>query len=284
MHIEQPVLADNKKRTLVHFSGITEFVTTVDEGFAHKKWINKHESLGASWNHGSLQTVAATRNCLLFAEPPPHVQKKAEAFQQALMGSDAYRMASEKAASTKRRRVFELDGGDLDLDRYMGQQDECWVRVTRGLQRPVVRLAMSGMMHGGNDEHGFAGIAAIATCCVLLAEQAGCSVEILATYLPHNMLPSLDEAGSVFPIKHADEPFHQNALLALGIPGTFRHYGFGVDNNVISTQIGSGHGYPNPMSKELREHLKVQHVLEVANTSHNQAIFLDEFVKTLHDA
>lgn len=278
-------LPDKRRCELLHFSGITELVETVTAGFKHKNW-EKKDSHGseAHWHFGTLGTVEASADCLLYSRPPEHVTKKAEAFKEALMSSEAYRTASEKAQSTKRRRVFELDGGDLDIDRYMGQQDECWVRVTRGLQRPVIRLAVSGTASCGNDESAFAGTAALATCCAILAEQAGCSLEILGTVCIHDLTDTVNEGGTVLPIKHADEPFHQDALLSFGIPAVLRYYGFAVDANLLSGQLNYGHGMARPMSKELRAHLNIQHVLEVAWDEGRQQMFLDDFVKTLHEA
>ena len=289
MHKEDVTLKDKGFRQLLHFSGITEFVTTVQEGLENKeeskKWGRRDiEDSSAHWHHGSLCTPEKSQECLLYAKPPAHVVAKAEAFKEALMASDAYRHASEKAQSTKRRRVFELDGGELDIDRYMGNQDECWSRMTRGLQRPVIRLAVSGVASDGNDEDAFAGTAALATCCALLAEQAGCSLEILGTIVIANVIKGTREGGSIMPIKHADEPFHQDALLSFGIPAVLRYYGFAADHNLLTGTVVNGHGVAFPMSAELREHLNIQHVLEVAWQDGQQKAFLDDFVKTLHDA
>jgi len=286
MHKEDVTLSDGKFRQLLHFSGITEFVETARDGLADgKTWKRKGiEHHGAAWHHGTLASVKKSTECLLYAKPAAHVVAKAEAFKEALMASDAYRHASEKAQSTKRRRVFELDGAELDIDRYLGQQDECWGRVTRGLQRPVIRLAVSGTASSDNDESAFAGTAALATCCALLAEQAGCSLEILGTVVIASITPGTEEGGSIMPIKHADEPFHQDALLSFGIPAVLRYFGFAIDHNLLVGEINYGHGVVLPMSQVLRDHLNVQHVLEVAWYKGKQMAFLDDFVKTLHDA
>lgn len=285
MHKEDVTLEDKGFRQLLHFEGITEFVNTVHDGLQNKKWFRKDtDDERPEWHHGSLRTAEKSKECLLYSRPPAHVVAKAEAFKEALMASDAYRFASEKAQSTKRRRVFELDGGELDIDRYMGNQDECWSRVTRGLQRPVVRLAVSGTASCGNNEDAFAGTAALGTCCALLAEQAGCSLEILGTVIISKLINGTREGGALMPIKHADAPFHQDALLSFGIPATLRYYGFAVDHNLLTGTVVSGHGRAEPMSKELRKHLNIQHVLEVAWDNGRQQAFLDDFVKTLHDA
>ena len=166
----------------------------------------------------------------------------------------------------------------------MGQQDECWVRVTRGLQRPLIRLAVSGTASCNNDESAFAGVAALATCCALLAEQAGCSLEVIGTIIVTDALRGTLECGVVLPIKHADEAFHQNSMLSWGIPAVLRYYGFCADHNLVTGKINGLHGYAKPMTPALREHLNVQHVLEVAWKNDRQQMFLDEFVKTLQDA
>ena len=286
MQHEDLVLDDKQRRQLVHFSGITELITEHNEAVAAGRWqfYKNGEYRTGKWAHGSLKNVEKTEKCLLLSEPPAHVIEKAKAFQDALMASDAYRTASERAKSTKRRRVFELDGGELDIDRYMGQQDECWVRVTRGLQRPVLRLAVNVSASCGNDEGTFAGVAALGTCCALLAEQAGCSLEILCAMTSHETKEGCHETAMVFPVKHAEEPFHQNSLLSLGVPGLFRWYGFNIVDNAMTGTTHWGQGYARGATPALRAHLNVQHVLEVAWDNGRQQMFLDEFVKTLHDA
>ncbi|GAC1605155.1 MAG: hypothetical protein NVS3B25_34470 [Hymenobacter sp.] len=284
MHKEDVILEDKLFRQLVHFSGITELVDIIDDGLANKEWNRRSIDGRSSFTHGSLKSIDASRECLLYTRPPAHVTAMAEAFKEALLASDTYRHASEKAQSTKRRRVFELDGGELDIDRHLGQQDECWSRVTRGLRRPLIRLAVSGVASGGNDETAFAGVAALGTCCALLAEQAGCSLEILGTLIPRGTISGTFECGPVLPIKHADEAFHQDTLLAFGIPAALRYYGFATYLNLCEGVVSSGFGSAYSMSAALRAHLNVQHVLECAWDEGRQQMFLDEFVKTLHDA
>lgn len=275
----------NHRCELMHFTGITELVDTVTKGFETNEWSTaESHSETPLWHFGSLGTAQASAECLLYSRPPQHVVAKAEAFRERLMNSDSYRLASENAKSTKRRRVFELDGGELDIDRYLGQQDECWGRVTPGLQRPVLRLAISGTASAGNDESAFAGVAALATCCAILAEQAGCALEILGTITIHNLTSTVKEGGVVLPLKHADEPFYPNALLCFGIPAVLRYYGFACDVNLLTGKIDANHGQAYPMSAELRKHLNVQHVLEVAWKDGQQQMFLDEFVQTMHNA
>jgi hypothetical protein len=277
MYLDEFVLADNYKRRLVRWSGITELITFTDEQEKTKGW-NKPPNLKDVWVNGSFGDTASVRRSQL-------VINKAQAFQDALMASDAYRMAAEKAKTTKRRRVFELDGGELDIDRYMGQQDECWVRVTRGLQRPVVRICVQLSASSGNDESSFAGVAALGTCCALLAEQAGCSLEILITMLLTTIENNgVRETGSVYCVKQADEPFNQLALLACGTPALFRYYQRGIDINVLKNGQIWYEPSVAPITALLREHLQVQHVLELAWRADKQQMFLDDFVKTLHDA
>lgn len=283
---EELVLEDLKRRQVVSFSGITELITEHDEAIKDKRWqpYDKGKYESSTWAHGSLGIADKTGRCLLFSEPPEHVIAKAKAFQDALMASDAYRTASEKAQSTKRRRVFELDGAELDIDRYLGQQDECWGKVTRGLQRPVLRLAVNVSASCGNDESTFAGVAALGTCCALLAEQAGCSLEIMCAMTSHDTKAGCLETAMIFPVKHADEPFHQDSLLCLGVPGLFRWYGFNIVDNAMTGKTHYAMGYAKGITSPLRTHLNVQHVLEVAWKEDRQQMFLDEFVKTLHDA
>ena len=286
MRHEDLVLDDKERRQLVHFSGITDLVTEHNERMQAGDWHPYQDGVyeKKQWAHGSLKNVKNTERCLLLGEPPQHVIDKAKAFQEALMASDAYRTASERAQSTKRRRVFELDGGELDIDRYMGQQDECWVRVTRGLQRPVLRLAVNVSASSGNDESTFAGVAALGTCCALLAEQSGCSLEIMCAMTSHQTKAGCYETAMVFPVKQAEEPFHQDSLLSLGVPGLFRWYGFNIVDNAMTGETHYGQGFPRGATPALRTHLNVQHVLEVAWDNGRQQMFLDEFVKTLHDA
>lgn len=286
MHIEKAKLLDGV-RHIAHYNGLSEMLDVVDAaeekcrlGLAQR--IGADPDLEGEWVHGRLNTYAATRDCLRYAAVPDYIASMAEKFREQLMSSDTYRIASEKAASTKRRRVFELDGGELDIDRYMGQQDECWVRVTRGLQRPVIRIAVNFMAQCDNNESAFAGLAALGTCCALLAEQAGCALEIMAVCFTGQYAKDYVEIGSCLPIKHANEPFHQDSLLVCGVPGYFRFYG--VHRATLGKLNGNGHGRASQMTKPLREHLGLQHVLEVAWNQKHQQMFLDDFVKTLHDA
>ena len=300
MRIDQPTLPSGKKVYIVHHSSMHSLLDLVDDYETQQAELKKaadkkqeyyqrkaRPDLDDKWTHGSLKTYAKTRECLYYAQVPDTVREMARKFQNNLMASDTYRQASEKAQSTKRRRVFELDGAELDIDRYLGQQDECWGRVTRGLQRPVVRIAISFMAQAGNDESMFAGVAALGTCCAILAEQAGCSLEIIAVTFTqggyYTGLDGMSEVGMVLPIKQPEEPLHQESLLICGVPGYFRFYG--VHHKALDLPEGKGgHGGASTMSKELKEYLGVQHLLECAWKEGQQQVFLDDFVKTLHDA
>ena len=180
---------------------------------------------------------------------------------------------------------------ELDIDRMMGGQEECWSRVTKGLQRPVVRIALQLAASAGNSENTFAGIVALAYGCTMLAEVAGCTLEVMALCTGHNpKRPSTDyprstnEGGFIFPLKQPHEPVNLNQMLCVGIPAMCRWYEFNIQTNAIKGQNAMGMGEARPVTAALREHLNLQYVLEVAWEGQAQATFLDEFVTMLVDA
>ncbi len=132
--------------------------------------------------------------------------------------------------STKRKRRYEIEGDEIDVDRAMVGTPECWVRRRRGAQRRMVHLGVGYFWNSGARSEHFTRFAALAAAAADVLQILGYAVEITAIgwgepTRDNRSAPSA-HMGVGIKLKEPLEPLDPQRILICGHSGLFRGHLF----------------------------------------------------------
>lgn len=190
----------------------------------------------SDWQNGSAKSAAETLRRLQNGEP---TQPLLDAFGKAQRAATDTELPA--VASVRRRRVWSAEDGEADIDRALsGREDAFRLRRKVKAQR-VIRLGWGTVQSGSTSEESFAAVAAVVVAAAERLEQAGYAVEILAVdfRLWQTGRPEIGSkairagfnaarrySAAVVTLKAANQPLDVSTLLAAGLPGLLRIFGF----------------------------------------------------------
>lgn len=211
----------------------------------------KDKETEREWTFGSYGTEDASNAAILSGNVSDR------AWEQFRIASDKLDVQCEAllkvGKSTKRRRLWDVEGSELDIDRVLSLDDNCWVRTKRDAKARVVRLGINSAISCGNDESGFAKLAGLAAglanvltrlgygvelwdVCAL--EEGGC-YEAASKHLTGNYSKGKWIVGTTL-MKASDEPIDAARIMACSIPGRFRNNTFAVLRSGLGAHSGLG--------------------------------------------
>jgi hypothetical protein len=200
--------------------------------------------------------------------------------------------------SCKRRRVFSDNGDEIDIDRYLADDDDQWQTTKRDGKKEFVTLGINVGMSHGNSADDFAQNSALAYCTAEILEVMGYGVEIKITASGHgscngtyleNCYNILAEDGGVidrydsetavtFTCKQFSEPLDLRAIASSAIPALFRRYVF----HAFKTIFG-GLGNAKETSKRQLDLIGINILIANQWRDGEQINFVEKILQDLQD-
>lgn len=208
---------------------------------------------------------------------------------------EQYKLAAEKleaqceallkvGKSTKRRRRWSDEGSELDIDRVLSLDENCWVKTKRDARARVVKLGINSAVSCGNDESTFAKLAGLAAGLATVLTRLGYGVEVwdvcalneggVYRTAQEHLRGCKDDKwiiGATL-MKASDEPVDPARIMACSIPGRFRNNTFAVLRGGLGGSSGLGMCFQLP--PEAIKYAGLDALIEIAWTSdaHTQAV------------
>jgi hypothetical protein len=187
--------------------------------------------------------------------------------------------------SVKRRRVRREDGAELDIDRAMVGDPQCWESRVRGKKKRVVRLAVQYSYVAAAKEQTFIDNAVLAAAASDVLTKLGYAVEIVAIYWARFGDRHGEEYLVTVPLKEAGQPFDARRVLTTGLPAMQRRFTWGLMERFFVQNAGAAH---RPRLSDVgREHLGASAIAgqELRKTTDKQGFVFDRALENfLSDA
>ena len=164
-----------------------------------------------------------------------------------------------RAPSTKRRRVRRETGDELDIDRMMVNDPQCWESRVRGASKRLVRLGLGAVFSASEGDKRFLTAAGYATAAADVLERLGYSVEIKA--VAQIVLPNIGGKLGLFSVimKNSQQRLDEYATMVAGLPGFSRDHLGGCFEHLLGHTNFEGH-IPK-LTSEMKEALGVDYVI-----------------------
>lgn len=235
------------------FDSLDELRTKVDAGLPKNTWdsirYSEHglapgsSSFDRRWALGSEMTsVNDLREAMEFGRSSRRTLDKVEELRTALLNREGIRELEYLAMTKKKRRVFAESGSELDIDRVMCADPLHWASLTPGKESKVIRIVFNCANSAAASEDDFNMMAACGIVMAELAESAGLSVELYATWISQNVTSEVFFGGIMVKLKSAEYKTDVQALAVSGYPGIMRTYTFFVRKNILDGVCDSGYG------------------------------------------
>lgn len=142
-------LPDIKNSYYLLYDSVYDFITQIDElrseGF-FGEYIQRiydvpltDEFQGAT--HSVYKDVHQFKEEIKFGRIPDFMIDKFHQMREEFFDSEKIRNLVFLAESKKRKRVFKEAGSELDIDKFIGGQENCWQSMVHGLRNPVCKLS-----------------------------------------------------------------------------------------------------------------------------------------------
>ena len=284
--VETPLFVRKDDRQIVYFNSQYHLVDYI-QGLHDQKGgvLSKKEDSDKQWVFGTeFDSPEKTRAAIEGGMIGDKLKANTEIIMSAVEGLEELQVQNQAAKSMKRHRKYSDDGGELDIDRYLSGMEEHWYSVTKGLQRPVVRLGVNYAMSCGNSEDSWAWMGALVGIAAQMLSRAGLSVEVVGLFSSHNLTDQCKESAVVYTLKEAMESLDIYRIMSPSAVGFFRYYGFGVYRHCFDGYVDDALGYARGTTPEFKKILNLDHVLEISwgrEKEKNQKLCVD-FLTSLH--
>ena len=226
------------------FTSIDEFLQTADKCKNPSRMISSDDSEG--WHYGDSKEANSwrkTERLLKSGMGLSNVRKLARKYRQEFENSKLTEI-TDNVKSVKRKRRFNDNDGELDIERVMAGSDDYWSKMRRDGKQKIVRLGINCSISGNNDTKTFSRIVALASVFAELLEYLGYGVEIYGCFL---YKPASNAGrdrkynwiGFQFPVKGATEPLDFDRIYSLGLQGLLRNAKFRVEDVLTGDYIGA---------------------------------------------
>jgi hypothetical protein len=200
--------------------------------------------MGEYWRYGSYSTLLGTQVAAQAGDVKQSTLDSYMKVREELEPIFEELRSEMRVVSRKRVRRVCDDGDDIDMDRYMNRDMDCWVVARRGGKMQQITLGVNFAHLGCSDEKDFVEVAALAAAASDLLSMAGFPVEIRFFA---NSAPGSEGFASciTFPVKKAEDALDTKAILTSSIPGMFRELAFRVRETVQGASNGGGFNSSN---------------------------------------
>jgi hypothetical protein len=128
--------------------------------------------------------------------------------------------------TAKRKRKFGLDGAEIDIERYMLQNPEAWVRRERGQKKKTIRIFINYGYSAGTGDKSFAEGAVRGVALADVLTRLGHGVEIVASSFTTGADGKRIAINAM--LKASDTPVDPQSLLVTCLPALSRVFEFGI--------------------------------------------------------
>lgn len=195
---------------------------------------------------GDYKDLNKTKKALMSGIVPDKVLSMYEKVKEAIEGEFPELLELQMlAVKSRRKRKFSEEGDELDIDRYMSGDIECWQSMESIKDKKTIRLFYNMSLSARNEALKF--IENICLCIVFmeLIKTLGIVVEFYCGSIAKEVSSSSNKTVVLSMVKPADEEIDCQQLLALGAPGLYRYFNFNLWKNLLPGKIDKGLGYPS---------------------------------------
>lgn len=214
-----------------------------------------------TWAHGDdLRTYTNTMHALNELEMPPQYLTLISEFRETLIAKDNIQALFKKAHTIKRKRIFQDEWAELDIDRLLSWDENHWSSMSRRGVRPTITIHCNNAKNAGSKEKDFFQTwALLAVVCEIL-NQAWVAVEVIGfDYCDRqSMDDSIGNTGWMYTIKKPEDPMNLHRIASSGLPGLFRSVLFTYFNAYVP-RLTSWYGRPAAPSTEQQRTLWIDH-------------------------
>lgn len=286
---------DGRKRHVIGYDSLAHMIESTEKGFQDYEFRHKLSEAGKAklsrfrdkplkqddWTYGSeFPNKKSLDEALFKGKSSKKIMDYIQKFRDKVEGTERYQQLLKKSRSIKRRRVFAVEGAELDIDRVMCGDPDHWQQVMKGRQSNIVKINIDYCLSCGNSSEEFCKIAALGILAANMIEQAGYSVEITGTAISRDLTSEFYEAGISLVLKEAKEPLDIQRISTVGIVGTFRLYTFIAWCTMFDGKVDSGLGQALEMTEECKDKIGIEHTVGKRWIGEEQK-FLDNIFKTL---
>lgn len=250
------------KNQIVRFDSFFEYIEKIDLLMEEKTY---EYSANDEWVYGTdFNNRDEARKALSVGLGSMRTMDNILKIKESMLNLDEIQRTLTKFETMRRRRLFKEEGSELCIDRLLCGSPEHWQKTTKGLQKPIVRLAINNVMSANNSEEMMNKLAALLVVACEMMEKAGYNVEIvsIATWTGSNKGYKYSVSECI--IKRASEPLDIAKLSTLGLPSIGRWLYFACCQNGWHGQPrwvlgdGSGRGRILPA---LTQYLNIQKII-----------------------
>lgn len=250
---------DNSIMNAFYFDSYADLVDKCYYMYQNHNWKPYRYENNNQWYFGTLRTYEKSVDALINGKATDRQVETAQKIYNQISKSPFVLQLEQRAQSIKKKRVFSEDGAELDIDRVMCGDPMHWTRLTKGAQKPVVRIGANINGNAGEGEQRFIGVAAAAAVISDLVSRAGFSVEVYSCSTSQTD-GARCYASLCCKIKQAEQPLDINRICSAGLPIILRHFSFTVRGNSLERDGGLFSSTSIP--KEFANELEFDHIID----------------------
>lgn len=133
------------------------------------------------------------------------------------------------ASQYRRKRKFAEAGDELDIDRYMGGEVECWQTSPRQLKKNAIKIFIAGGLSSGEDAQKFVNNMVQFSVMCDVFQRMGVGVEVNVGKASQMQRRQFIVESTL--IKEASSPLDVSRLMTSGLPAMFRYLSFYLKEN-----------------------------------------------------
>ena len=226
--ITQEVKNSKKSNIVFEFNSITELLDTAKKSSLVLRHTTK------KWQYGKLGSWKKTEQYLRAGKGLSSVRRISRKYRHEFENTKLSEI-TQRVTSCKRKRRYNDNDGDLDLERVMAGSDEYWTKIERNGDQKTVRVGINFSISHANDTESFSKIVALSAVFAEILESLGYGVEIYGCCLytsKGQRDKSYKEIGLTFPVKKVTEPLDFDRIYSIGLQGLLRNAKFRAEKHL----------------------------------------------------
>ena len=226
----------NSTNIVYEFNSITELLET-----AKKCTVPVAEHSTSDWQYGELYSWEKTEKYLRAGKGLSSVRRISRKYRHEFENTKLSEI-TQRVTSCKRKRRYNDNDGDLDLERVMAGSDDYWTKIERNGEQKTVRIGINFSISCGNDTESFSKIVALGAVFAETLESLGYGVEIYGCCLyksARKRNKRYGEMGMTFPVKQVTEPLDFDRIYSIGLQGLLRNAKFRAEQYLTGNYGGS---------------------------------------------
>lgn len=219
-------LHNSNQSLIMLFDSIGDAVTCVNDNIKKGFWEDHCRIASTSWTCGVGMTKETTDKALIDGVCDEKWLELVDAYRQKIRDENPEFAALEhQAYLKKRRRKFNEEDGELDIDRYMSNDPAMFAKTTPSLQKGnICRMHFDQNTGIGGDTDTYLAGMAWAVAMIEVIQLAGISVEFTFGFTSYKAMCGVDYTSTIIKMKSASDPLDVQRILSVGLPAIFRYY------------------------------------------------------------